>query len=211
MRIDAIEAPHPPRKRWTLLLEDGSRLRVPESAMIDFALHSDMELDDKQLAELQTNVQRSFLREQTARLLGRRNYSCGELRQRLTEPDVAPEAVEETIAWAVEIGLLNEWSYAEGIAAHYVSKGCGWYKIREALYQRQIPREMWDDVRATLPDPQEHVDAYLSRYLRGTDAKSLRRAADALARRGFSHEDISGGLRRFRETVDYNEYEVTEL
>lgn len=210
MRIEAIVPPRPPYKRWTLTFEDGSRLRVPKSAMIDYALHSDMDLSEEDFAVLQTDVQRAALRDQAVSLLNRRNCSRGELRMRLQGPDVPPDEVEAIIDWAEEIGLLNEQAYAESIVSHYVDKGCGWYKIREELYRRHIPRDLWDAVLAQLPDPQEQVDAYLARHLRGVDPKSMRRAADALARRGFSHADISAGLRRFRETEDFDEYEVND-
>ena len=46
----------------------------------------------------------------------------------------------------------------------------------------------------------EAIDAFLQRKLRGaelSDPKVRRRAADALARRGYRWEDISAGLRRY--------------
>ena len=50
-----------------------------------------------------------------------------------------------------------------------------------------------------MDDPAAAIDAFLDRKLRGTasgDQKALKRAADALARRGFRWEDIKDGLRR---------------
>ena len=50
-----------------------------------------------------------------------------------------------------------------------------------------------------MDDPAAAIDAFLDKKLRGTapgDQKALKRAADALARRGFRWEDIKDGLRR---------------
>ncbi|MFQ6954240.1 MAG: hypothetical protein ACLRSP_01600 [Flavonifractor plautii] len=51
-----------------------------------------------------------------------------------------------------------------------------------------------------LSGPEEAIDAFLQKKLRGaelSDPKVRRRAADALARRGYRWEDISAGLRRY--------------
>ena len=47
--------------------------------------------------------------------------------------------------------------------------------------------------------PDAAIDAFLAKKLRGadpSDPKALKRAADALARRGFRWEDIKDALRR---------------
>ena len=42
------------------------------------------------------------------------------------------------------------------------------------------------------------IDAFLEKKLKGSrDPKEIKRASDALARRGFSWSEISDGLRRY--------------
>ena len=67
------------------------------------------------------------------------------------------------------------------------------------MYKRQ-PRDCWDGALEGLSGPEEAIDAFLQKKLRGaelSDPKVRRRAADALARRGYRWEDISAGLRRY--------------
>lgn len=63
-----------------------------------------------------------------------------------------------------------------------------------------VPRDCWDGALEGLSGPEEAIDAFLQKKLRGaelSDPKVRRRAADALARRGYRWEDISAGLRRY--------------
>ena len=63
-----------------------------------------------------------------------------------------------------------------------------------------MPREYWDGALDALDDPNEAIDAFLQKKLRGadlTDPKTYQRAANALARRGFRWEEIKEGLRRY--------------
>ena len=102
-----------------------------------------------------------------------------------------------------ELGLLNDESYAVQVARHYAAKGYGARKIRDELFRRGVPREYWDAALEGLDDPTQAIEAFLEKKLRGWtgDPKELKRAADALARRGFSWNDISAALRRYEERI----------
>ncbi len=74
------------------------------------------------------------------------------------------------------------------------------YKIREELFRRGVPREHWDEALSQAEVPDEAIDTFIARKLRGIehpDRKDLKRVSDALARRGFSWNDISTALRRY--------------
>lgn len=206
MRIEQIRAPVPPKKNWTLSLEDGSLLRVGEDLMIDFALHVDMELEEAQIIALRAAADYSKLRGKALSMLAMRACSKGELQRKLLTQGATETQVEEILAWVEEIGLLSEHDLAQTIVRHYSAKGCGLYKIRNELYRRLIPKELWEEALEQVPVPDEAIDRYLERHLKDTDRKSVKRAADALARRGFSWSDISEGLRRVR-CADDPDYE----
>ena len=66
-----------------------------------------------------------------------------------------------------------------------------------------MPREYWEEALEGLEDPAEDIDAFLRRKLKGdTEPKALKRAADALARRGYRWEDIKDGLRRYGTEIE---------
>ena len=105
----------------------------------------------------------------------------------------------EVVAWALEIGLLNEEEYAKILARHYQARGYGIYKIKDELYRRQVPRRYWEQALAELEDPEEFIDAFLARKVQDPgDRKQIKKASDALVRRGFSWRQVSEGVARLR-------------
>ena len=197
MRIETLMPPTEVGKPWLLSLENGELLKVSEGAMIDFALHKDRELSEEELETLRAAETHRALKDQAVALLLQRPYSKRELCTRLMRRGAEEVQAAEIAAWTEEIGLLDEGLYAARIVRHYSQKGFGPYKIRDELYRRGIPRELWEEAIAELPDPEEAIADYLHRYLRSTDPKALKRASDALGRRGFSWSDISPVIRRF--------------
>lgn len=209
MRIEHITPPAPPKTYWTLTLDDGSTLRAYEASMVDFALHSDMELSDEQLDALRSAASHSKLRERAINILSLRAHSRGELRKKLlSKGNPMPDEVEAVLDWAEQIGLLCDLDFAKSVVRSYSARGYGPYKIRDELYRREIPKSLWDDALEELPDSDDGIDAYLERHLKSNDRKAIKRAADALARRGYSWSDISDGLRRHRVPDELEHYEV---
>ena len=98
----------------------------------------------------------------------------------------------------VELGLLDEGRYAAEVARHYAARGYGPRRVRDELYRRGVPREHWEDALRAVEDWQEGLDAFLQKKLRGAapDPQALKRASDALARRGYSWGEIHAALRR---------------
>ena len=72
-------------------------------------------------------------------------------------------------------------------------------KIRDELYRRGVPREHWDEALESAEPPEDGVDAFLRKRFKGEtpDQKELKRASDALARRGFRWDEIKAGLARY--------------
>ena len=102
-----------------------------------------------------------------------------------------------------ELGAVDDAAYAGVIARHYGgSYGPG--RVRQELQKRGIPRELWDDALAQLPDSAGAIDAFLRSKLKGKapDRATLKKLSDALLRRGFSWQDIRPALNRLGEEID---------
>ena len=168
--------------RWLAVLEDGSILRIGESEVVNFALYSGKELSEDEADLLQASARRSGLKTKAIELLMRKPQSRKELGRKLAEWEAAPDEPE----------------YASRIVRHYAQKGFGARKIRDELYRRGIPRELWDEAMAQIEDNSPAIDAFLEKKLKGShDPKDIKKASDALARRGFSWSEISDALRRY--------------
>lgn len=184
--------------RWLAVLEDGSILRIGESEVVNFALYSGKELSEDEADLLQASARRSGLKTKAIELLMRKPQSRKELGRKLAEWEAAPEEAEAICDRMEELGYLNEPEYASRIVRHYAQKGFGARKIRDELYRRGIPRELWDEAMAQIEDNSPAIDAFLEKKLEGShDPKDIKKASDALARRGFSWSEISDALRRY--------------
>ena len=190
--------------RWLAVLEDGSILRVGENEVIDFALCSGKELTEGEAEELLAAARRSGLKEKALALLSRKPQSRKELERKLGEWEAGEGETAAICDRMEELGYLNDSYYAGLIVRHYTGKGYGEKKVRDELYRRGVPRDLWDEALAQSADAGPAIDAFLQKKLKGQipDRKELQRVSAALARRGYSWSDIKAALSRYDETVE---------
>ena len=72
------------------------------------------------------------------------------------------------------------------------------------LYEKQIPRELWDEVLSDYPDQTEKmVDFLRARLGEEPDRREVQRAVDALRRKGHNWNDIRRALALLTEDADH--------
>ena len=120
------------------------------------------------------------------------------LEKKLKEKGASETEARYASEWLEAIGAINDADYAVLLAQHCARQGYGPQRVREKLYEKGVPRELWDDALESLPDPAETIDRFLESKLRGRtlDEKEKKRLSDALLRRGFSWSDVKAGLNR---------------
>lgn len=138
------------------------------------------------------------------RLLGRRDYSTAELRERLVKKHFGAEDIAETLAALTDERLLDD----RRVAASHVRvaasvKGRGRLRIARELEARGIERGLIHDALAALPaeDETAAIRAFLARK-RVPDritAAEHRRLFNQLLRRGFSADAIAKVFRTRRD------------
>jgi len=202
MKICKLAPSEHKRGRWLVHLEDGSLLRVGEREVASFGLYTEMELTEQTLEALRQAAAAGEAMSHALRLISMRPLSRRELVQKLSltsEPQHAQAAADRL----EELGYINDEAYARMVAERYTGKGYGERRLREELYRRGVPREYWDEALAAAAAPEEAIDRFLKKKLAGQtlDDKARKRAADALARRGYRWDDIKAGLRRFGADV----------
>ena len=96
------------------------------------------------------------------------------------------------------IGVVDDERYAGLVVRHYAGKGYGTRRIREELFRRGIDPELRDAALAQLPSADDTVYRLLKNKLRGASApEDLRRAQDALLRRGFSRGEVRAAVEHY--------------
>ena len=203
MRIEKLLPPTPPARTWTVALEGGKTLRVTESTVLDQGLYDGLELEEEALDALKAAAASAALRARAVNMLSVRALAAGQLNEKLMAKGATEQQAAETVAWAVDIGLVNDAEYAKALVRHYQAKGYGLYKIKDELYRRRVPRLYWEDALAELDDTDDAIDAFLAKKLRDPeDRKECKKASDALARRGFSWSQIAAGIERRKAHTD---------
>ncbi len=189
--------------RWLAVMEDGSILRLGEEEVLRFSLYRGKELSEEEAEQLQASARGSGLKEKALALLARKPVSRRELERKLGEWEATEEETLRICDRLEELGVLDDRRYAAQVVRHYCGKGYGARKLRDELYRRGVPRELWDQALEEAEEPESAVDAFLEKKLKGSrDPKDLKKASDALARRGYSWSEISEGLRRYGADVE---------
>lgn len=196
--------------RTMLWFSDGSKMRIATYLVADLGLYGGMELEEQALEELMAQAQKASARDRAVRIVSTTSISQKELKRRLIQRGENPEDADAAVSWLRELGAVDDEAMAHRLVESALAKGYGEARIRQILYEKGIPKKYWEPALENLPDMSEAVDRFLERRFRGLetlDQKEIKRATDALARRGHSWSDISAGLRRYRDKMDEEIYE----
>ena len=120
------------------------------------------------------------------------------------EREALRQGAERSADWLEDLGLLNDEEYAGTVARHYAAKGYGLRKIQDELYRRGVPRDHWAQAMDGIERADSALDGLLQRRMRGAEPTrdNLKKASDYLARRGFSWEEISEAIERYRRSAE---------
>jgi regulatory protein len=138
------------------------------------------------------------------RLMGRRDYSCQELRQKLAEKGFPAGEVDGVVGDFERRGLLDDLKLAQRLAQYYSrDKLWGPQKVLAKLSQRGIPPRVGKDLveqESADGTAQDRLKKALDLKLKKTTPHILspgekRRLADYLRQRGYGWEDIWEALR----------------
>jgi regulatory protein len=141
-------------------------------------------------------------------LLGRRELSVRQLRERLIDREHDRDEIERAIEHLLETRALDD----RRVAAAYIQtalkvKGRGRLRIQRELQQMGIPREVATEAIAhALGDVDERalITKALQKKLRGgktiTSSSEYARVYQYLMRQGFSTAAVNAALRAYRRT-----------
>ena len=190
-----------------ILFESGEKFRVSSFLVYDLDLHSEKELTDEEYARFLSAVKKEQTRERAVRIISQTAISESELQSRLVQKGAAQEDAEDAVSWLRELHLTDDLKTAQSLVASAVRKGYGRRRIEQILFEKKIPKELWQQALEMLPPQDDAIERFLHQKLDGRplDEKLLKKTIDALLRRGHSYSDVRAALTRYRADLDLEE------
>ena len=207
MRIDSLKTTPDRAGRYWISFDDGTRIGLYRQTVEDFTLYAGKELSAEDMERLLTAAGQMSARMRAVRIVSASAVSQKDLEQRLVRKGEDPQQAKEAVQWMSELHLVDDRSTAEAVVHSCISKGYGLARAKQALYEKRIPKEYWSDALENYPDQQERIEAFLrSRLDTDSDEKQVRRAVEALLRRGHSYGNIRQVLNHLSfDTEDFPE------
>ncbi len=205
MRIDSVKTTPDRAGRYWISFDDGTRLGLYRQTVEDFGLYAGKVLSEEEMNKLTESAGRMSAKMRAVRIVSAASVSKRDLEERLVRKGEDPSQAREAVAWMEDLHLVDDRYTAEQVVHSCISKGYGLQRAKQALYEKRIPKECWEDALADYPDQQEKIASFLrSRLDADSNEKDIKRAVDALLRRGHSYRAIREGLKNI--SLDSEEF-----
>ena len=207
MKVESLKTAPDRAGRYWVTFDDGSKMGLYRQPVEDFALYSGKELDEQEAEALRTAAGQMSAKMRAVRIVSAASVSRRDLEARLVRKGEDPQQAKEAVAWMEDLHLVDDRATAEQVVSSCISKGYGLMRAKQALYEKRIPKEYWDEALADYPDQTEKITAFLkSRLDADSDEKQVRRAVDALIRRGHNY----GAIRRALDALSFDTEDFQE-
>lgn len=178
--------------------EDGSTMRLYKQTIQDFGLYAGLALSDDEYEALLSAAAVMSARMRAVRIVSASSVSRRDLEQRLIHKGEDPECAKAAVQWMCELNLLDDRRTADQIVRKCASKGYGIARARQALFEKQIPKELWDEALREYPDQTEYILEFIgSKLPQKYDRKDIQKVTNALIQRGHSYGDIRAAMQQF--------------
>jgi regulatory protein len=179
---------------------DGNRIYLHRDIVADYGLRAMSELSDERYREMCLASDRRRAVERALYLLDYRDYSYKELFRKLSEnydEDICFYAADKLAS----LGVINDRRYAENLAHKYIEvKKYGFYRASNEMYLKGLDKELVNEVLEAYEDSTvericEIIRKKYSSYI--DDRDKVRKMKNALARMGYSFDDINEAVSSF--------------
>ena len=193
MRIDSVSQSPDRTGRYLVKFSDGSTMKLYRQTIEDFRMYPGMELEN--LDALRESAGAYSAKMRAVRIISASSVSKRDLETRLVRKGESEEQAKEAVQWLSDLNLVDDRTTARQIVESCVRKGYGMARAKQALYEKQIPKQLWEEALEGYPDQSERIADFLRTKLRDPDdPKQVKRAIDAALRRGHSYGDVKRAL-----------------
>lgn len=155
------------------------------------------------MADLRESAGAYSAKMRAVRIVSASSVSRKTLEQRLVQKGESAQQAREAVEWMEDLHLVDDRQTAAQIVSRCISKGYGKSRAKQALYEKQIPKELWDEALEDYPDQTDYILKFLrSKLPQEADERQTRRAIDALMRRGHSYGAVRRALDQLGAEAD---------
>ena len=178
-------------------------MRLYRQTVEDFGLYAGLEMADEEISKLRNAAGQMSAKMRAVRIVAASNVSKTDLEQRLIRKGETKAQAKAAVQWMEDLNLVDDRVTAQQIVQRCIRQGYGKARAKQALYEKQIPRDLWEEVLEDYPDQTDSITEFLrSRLGNSWDERDLKRAMDALVRRGHNYSQIRRGLQNLELDAD---------
>ena len=195
MKIESLASQPDRVGRQAVRFSNGTVMKLYRQTVEDFGLYTGMELDEAQFQKLKTAAGQMSAKMRAVRIVAASSVSKQDLQRRLVQKGENPDQAKQAVEWMTELHLVDDRQTAQQIVQQCIRKGYGLSRAKQALYEKRIPKDYWQEVLEDYPDQLDAIENYLRNQLKdANDPKQLRKVMDALVRKGHSYGRIKQAL-----------------
>ena len=170
-------------------------MRLYRQTVEDFGLFAGLELSETEMKKLRDAAGAMSAKMRAVRIVSATSVSARDLEQRLIRKGEDPMQAKAAVNWMEDLSLIDDRQTARQVVESCARKGYGVARAKQALYEKRIPREYWQEALEDYPDQSEAILSFLrSRLGEEWSEKDLKKAIDALVRRGHNYGNIRRAL-----------------
>ena len=195
MRIEHLASKPDRAGRYALRFENGTTMRLYRQTVEDFAIYPGKELEEEEISRLRIAAGEMSAKMRAVRIVSASNVSKADLRQRLIQKGEDPAQAAGAVAWMEELKLVDDRETAAQVVSRCIARGYGLARAKQALYEKRIPKEYWEEALEDYPDQIDKILDFLRQRLdEDANERAEKRAVDALLRRGHGYGQIRQAL-----------------
>ena len=176
-------------------------MKLYRQTVEDFRLYPGMELEN--LDALRESAGSNSAKMRAVRIVSASAVSKRDLENRLVRKGEDPGQAKEAVEWMAELNLVDDRQTARQIVERCIYKGYGLQRAKQALYEKQIPKSLWEEALESYPDQTDAITRFLEQRIKDpSDPKQVKRAIDAALRRGHSYGQIKRALEQIGSELE---------
>ena len=203
MRIDSLKNTPDRAGRYWATFSDGTKVGLYRQTVEDFGLYTGLEMTDEEFTRLLEATGKMSAKMRAVRIVSASAVSKRDLENRLVRKGEDPIQAKEAVQWMAELNLVDDRTTARQIVDSCIRKGYGLQRAKQALYEKQIPKALWEEALESYPDQTDAITRFLGQRIRDPeDPKQVKRAVDAALRRGHGYGQIKRALEQIGSEIE---------